>query len=212
MILFRQKEFSNAILEGVVRGAGIGSAIGTTAASLQNASLMSVPKKFREKQGKYPTLGLIGAGTVIGAALGAIIGGIREIDKAISSRTNVDNRLMDKIITQLKKGNFKEGEHFTRDPRAANLLKTKACIAISRSSGELQLLINTISDPKLQSLTEGLVKNLPSMSTVTKKSTDRFNDISITTISKASADAGFVASIAERFIRNGYPVYLVEVG
>lgn len=212
MIKFRQKEFSNAILEGAVKGAGIGSAMGTTAASLQNAGLMSTPKKFRESQMKYPTLGLIGVGTIIGAALGAIIGGIREIDKAISSRSNVDNRLMDKILTQLKKGNFKEGEHFTRDPRTANLLKTKACIAISRSSGELQLLINTVSDPKLQGLTEGVVKNLPSMSTVTKKSTDRFNDISITTISKSSADAGFVASIAERFIRNGYPVYLVEVG
>ena len=50
------------------------------------------------------------------------------------------------------------------------------------------------------------------MSTVTEKVTDRYNELNITTLTSNNGDAIWVASIAEKFIKSGYPVYLIEVG
>ena len=41
---------------------------------------------------------------------------------------------------------------------------------------------------------------------------DKFNEITITTISDSSADVGLIAGLAEKFIRANCPVYLIEVG
>jgi len=41
---------------------------------------------------------------------------------------------------------------------------------------------------------------------------DRFNDITITTVSDKTQDPALVSGILEQFIRRRYPVYIVEVG
>lgn len=149
-------------------------------------------------------------GALIGAALGAFIGAIRDLDKQANKR-NVNKRLMSDIISDLKKSGFKEEIDFTRNSKKANFLKTKVCLVISRDSDSLKLVVNTVSDPKLKRVTDDIVKNLPNMSTVNQKASDRFNEINLTTLS-SQGDSNFVSSIAERFIREKFPVYLVEVG
>ena len=50
------------------------------------------------------------------------------------------------------------------------------------------------------------------MSTVSEKVSDRYNELNITTMTSNNGDAIWVATVAEKFIKAGYPVYLVEVG
>lgn len=215
MIVFKKKDFS--ILSDTVRGASIGASLGTFGS-------VFAPKKVKFKLGKKELgekyndlkshekkLAIVGAGTIIGAALGALVGLVKESDKLIS-RTNVDKRLMKTVIENLKKQHFKEGQDFTRDPKIADQLKTKVCIVITKYSGDLRILINTISDKKLDNLTEQTIKNLQNTSVVNKKASNNYNEITISTISDGSADAGLVTGICEKFIHSGYPVYLVEVG
>ena len=205
MIKFRQKDFS--LFNHIVTGASIGGSIGGT---LGKAGV-KIPLKFRGKNIGLEKKSLFAAGAILGAALGTISGAIVEGSRLISNK-NVDNRLMSKVIDDLKKSGFKEGYDFTRDPKKANELKTKVCLVVSKNSGDLRVLINTISDPKLTSLVEKTIKYIPNTSAITKKVSDKFNDITITTISDSSADVGLVAGLAEKFIRSKYPVYLIEVG
>jgi hypothetical protein len=146
----------------------------------------------------------------IGATLGALVGVIYDIADVFDKK-NVDKRLTKKVVETLKKMSFKENQDFTVNPKTATLMKTKVCLGISRSADTLKLLVNTVNDPKLSKLAQETTKNLPSMSTRAERVTDRFNDINITTAS-GQGDSTFVASIAEKFIRAGYPVQLVEVG
>ena len=174
-------------------------------------------QKIRDKYNKLEDLGLrellisLG-GAAIGATLGAIVGAIMDISGAVDRKTTVNARLMKDVLGNLRKSGYKEGKDFTRDPRTANLMKTAVCLVISKSADTLRLLVNTINDKKLKSLSEGIVKNLPAMSTVTEKASDRFNELNITTMTSNNGDATWVSSVAERFITAGYPVYLVEVG
>lgn len=202
MIKFRQKDFS--FLGHVTGGLALGTAAGGTL-----GKLIKTPLKFRGKDITGQDIAIGGA--IIGAALGAISGTISEVNRLVSKR-NVDNRLMGRIVDDLKKSGFKEGIDFTRDPKKANELKTKVCLVVSRNSGDLRVLINTVADPQLKSLVDSTTRNIPNMSAITKRATDKFNDITITTISDSSADVGLIAGLAERFIRSKYPVYLVEVG
>lgn len=206
MIKFRQKEFG--ILGKTIAGASIGASIGSLANKLTSNSRLI---KFK---GKDYNLGavLVGGGTIVGAALGALCGVISNADEFISRKVTTDNRLMKHVVSDLKKTGFKEGIDFTRDPKTANSLKTAVCFVITKNSGELRVLINTANDSKLRELTEKTVKNIPNLSAVTKKASDRFNEITITTISDSSADVGLIAGLAEKFIRAKYPVYLIEVG
>ena len=119
---------------------------------------------------------------------------------------------MKDILVNLKKMGFQEGRDYTRDPKVSSLLKTKVCLVISKSADELRLLINTVNDYKLKSITEKITSNLPTMSTVTEKVSDRFNEINVTTMTSNNGDAIWIASLAEKFIKEGFPVYLVEVG
>ena len=169
-------------------------------------SILSDTVKFAKR------LGVVAAGTLVGAALGALVGTIKKGDEAISRKLTVDNRLMDRVVEDLKKTGFKEGSDFTRDPKTADSLKSAISVAITRNSGELRLLVNTIADNKLKDITKNIIRNLPNSSAVTEESKSRYNEISITTISDGTADVGLIAGICEKFIRNKYPVYLVEVG
>ena len=207
MIEFRQKDFS--IFSSTLSGAGTGFGLGMMYGKFRNRN----SKTGQSNSGREVDENVLGIyGLIAGAALGALAGVIDEQRTRFNRKTTVDNRLMDTVVENLRKDNFKEGKDFTRDPKIANQLKTKVCICISKVSGDLRILINMVSDPKLQGLAKDLVKNIPNKSAVNERTSDKFNDITITTISDSSMDAGLVTGVAERFIHSGYPIQLVEVG
>ena len=206
MIEFRQKDFS--IWTSTLAGAGTGFSAGTLIGRFRNRN--SKTEEIRSGKVDENLFGVYGL--IVGAALGALAGVIDEQRTRFNRKTTVDARLMDTVVENLKKDNFKEGKDFTRDPKIATQLKTKVCICISRVSGDLRILVNMVSDPKLQGLAKDLVNNIPNKSAVNERTSDKFNDITITTISDSSMDAGLVTGVAERFIHSGYPIQLVEVG
>lgn len=172
--------------------------------------------KFRKKYNKFDTpirnAIVMAGGVIIGAALGALAGMIMDVTDHITNKRSLNNRLLKDVLVILKRMGFNEGRDYTRDPKVSSLLKTKVAIVISRTSDELKLLINTVNDRKLKDITTTISKNLPTMSTLTEKVNDRYNELNITTLTSNNGDATWVASIAEKFIKSGYPVYLVEVG
>lgn len=175
--------------------------------------------KFVKKGGWYNNLNpfyrkalLELGGVAIGAGLGALAGMIMDVSDYMNRKRTVNNRLLKDVVDNLKKTGYREGKDFTRDPKMANLLKTKVCLVISKSSDDLKLLINTVKDNKLKTISGQIIKNLPTMSTLTEKVSDRFNEINITTMTSNSGNATWVTSVAEKFIAEGFPVYLVEVG
>ena len=208
MVKFRQKQFG--IVSSVRNGAAIGATVGTLATKLPIIKNLPI---FKKKDDNWKTeLSIIGGGTIIGAGLGLLVGLTKDISTRVNRATTVDARLMQGVIENLKKDGFKEGIDYTRDPKTANDLKMKVCIVISKSSGNMQLLVNTVADTKLKTVALNMAKNIPNTATVNTKLSDKYNDISISTISDSSANIGLVTGIAEYFIRNKYPVYLVEVG
>ena len=208
MIEFRQKQFG--IVSSVRNGAAIGATVGTLATKLPIIKNLPI---FKKKDDSWKTeLSIIGGGTIIGAGLGLLVGLTKDISTRVNRATTVDARLMQGVIENLKKDGFKEGIDYTRDPKTANDLKMKVCIVISKNSGNMQLLVNTVADTKLKTVALNMAKNIPNTATVNTKLSDKYNDISISTISDSSANIGLVTGIAEYFIRNKYPVYLVEVG
>lgn len=220
MIKFRRKDFS--IVSDTLAGAKAGAFIGTLGSAFTPKSIgidkkVDSSKTIKFKSGynsldKFKQSSLVvGATTIVGAALGALVGVVKAADRAIS-RSNVDNRLMQTIVDNLKKLSFKEGTDFTRDPKTADRLRTKVGIVVTKSSGELRILINVFSDNKLRDLTSEVTRTLPNTSVITKTASNKYNEISVSTISDGSADAGLVTGVCELYIRSGYPVYLVEVG
>ena len=203
-------------MSDVIKGASIGSIAGGTLGNLAGNTLIKPAMvKFGMKrnpdQFEKVLIGA-GAGTVIGAGLGLLAGLIKETSAFVNKKTTVDQRLMQTVIDNLKKSGLREGRDFTRDPKTASEMKTKVCIVITKTSNDLKLLVNTVADTKLKTVAGGMIKNLPNTGTVTKNMSDKFNDITISTISDSSADAGLITGIAEYFIHHGYSVYLVEVG
>jgi len=263
MIQFRQKDFSNYILRDAVKGASIGSFVGSIgyATKMVPAELPKwVPgaSKYNELKNKKTTIlvpkmepdpskpgklrpvkkdgnpvyeaqevkdssgksipsvshdqRLIFAATttLLGAALGAIVGIVKTVnDKYSQSRVN--QRLLKRILPRLKSEGLVEGKDYTMDPKKANEIPTKVCIVLSSASGELQTIINSKDDPKLKKVVDKVVKKSPGRSQVTTQN-NRFNEITITTEKNTAANVNQVVSIIESFVESGYPVYIVEVG
>lgn len=219
-VKFRKKNFS--ILGDTIKGANIGLGIGTMgniftpkklSIKKSNSNRVKGLKKEYNSLGKYEKrLVLPIAGAIIGAGLGALYGLAKEGSDLLSRRSVNSHRLMPDVFDNLKKLSFKEGIDYTRSPKEANQLKTRVCIVITKNNGDLKILINTVSDPKLKDISTETLKNIPNSSVITNTVSNNFNEVIITTISDGSADAGLVTGICERFIRSGYPVYLIEVG
>lgn len=216
----RRKLFS--IKSSALAGAQLGFGITTLASGLPvinkgTDKLLNKVTSKSEKIGKIDfkpiekRVGLVSAGTIVGAMLGALIGSIGELDKKIS-RGSVNQRLMYKVIDYLRKENFRNGIDYTLDPKIADKLGTRVCIALSRNSGDLRLLINTKADPKLKQVTDRIVRNIPNAGVENRTANNKYNELTISTISDSSADAGLVSGIVSQFIHSGFPVYLVEVG
>lgn len=210
MIQFKQKQYN--LWADMAKGAAIGGTVGNMAGFFRKNTTPTGQNDPEKTNKLKKAINLTGMGAVVGAALGAVASGVKEISKTVSIKTTVDKRLMQTLVLVLKKDGLVEGKDFTRDPKIANNLKTKVCLAITRNSGDLRLLINTVSDQKLKTITDEVTKRIPNVSAITKNISDKFNEISVTCISDSTTDAGLLAGIAEKFIHSGYPVYLVEVG
>lgn len=193
--------FSEDDSTSIFKSALNGSWVGSTMAGLGTASGFG---------GATPAskLAFLGGGLLVGAALGALYGSLK-VSTAGNSRANVgNNRLLPRVFENLHKIGFKEGKDFVRSPKEANMLKTKVCIVVTRVNGDLKLLVNSARDSKLQRVVENI--HIPNTSVTTTNKSDRYNDITISSISDGSADAGLVTGLCEYFIRSGFPVYLIE--
>ena len=164
-----------------------------------------------QETGTLQQLGVFGAITLIGAALGAICGAVKEVDKMIS-RGSANNRLMNDILSGLNKKGFKEGKDFTRNPQEADNMKTKVCIVATRDGANFRLLVNYFNDIKLKKIADKVTKGLNGPTQVRNNTaSNRYNEIQISTISNTT-NANTVIELATGFIKEGFPVYLVEVG
>lgn len=202
MIKFRQKAYSDNVVGGALNGVKYGAGVGTVLAGILKAT--------KNDQKISPIL-VVGGSMLAGAALGAIAGKIKD-NKLQEARTTAGVRLFDSVLENLRKIGFKEGQDFTQDPRMANVMKTKVCIVVSRNSSGLKLLINTVDDPELKDVTKRIHGSLGRNTVSSEKINNRYNELTITTMSSNGGDATFVTRIIETFIRGGYPVYIVEVG
>lgn len=202
MIKFRQKAYSDNVVGGALNGVKYGAGVGTVLAGILKAT--------KNDQKISPIL-VVGGSMLAGAALGAIAGKIKD-NKLHEARTTAGVRLFDSVLENLRKIGFKEGQDFTQDPRMANVMKTKVCIVVSRNSSGLKLLINTVDDPELKDVTKRIHGSLGRNTVSSEKINNRYNELTITTMSSNGGDATFVTRIIETFIKSGYPVYIVEVG
>lgn len=200
--LFSQKKkkiFS--FREDIFNGAALGATTGTAIAS----GYMLKPEIKKETKVVVP---------LVGAALGALVGGswaaLKWLDQR-TSRFNSGHSLIKEVRRMLSKAGYREGTDWTGDPKKATLLKTKVCFVISRSADELGLLINTVSDPKLGQVTKTVLSKLPAGSRKTEKVSDRFNEVTITSF-PGSDDAVYIFGVIEKFLKAGFPVHIMEVG
>lgn len=202
MITFRQKAYSDNVVSGALDGAKYGAGVGTV--------LAGILKTTKSDKKVSPFL-VVGGSALVGAALGALAGKMKDNDIK-KSRVNVGVRLFESVISNLEKIGFREGYDFTQDPKMANILKTKVCIVVSRSSSGLKLLVNMAEDQKLKEIADKIKNSLGRTVMSTERVNNKFNELSITTLSSNGNDSTFVTRIIESFIRGGYPVYIVEVG
>ena len=223
MIKFKQKDFSNYIVSDAVKGATIGAAVGSVIGG--GAAPEKLPVKFLPGAKKYNNLrhgkkdtegkikqqlAIMGTSVILGAALGALLGTVKEIDKHVS-QGNADNRLMGSVIKELEKKGYKEGQDFTRDPKQATTFKV--CIVLTRDGANLRLLVNVVKDPKLKQTTDKVIRSLTGKPQVRNNTaSNKYNEISISTISNTPSNIKTVTELASGFIKAGYPTYIVEVG
>jgi gas vesicle protein len=242
MITFKKKEFSSQIVDDALTGAMIGASVGgvltkkaapkfipgcdwynskVKPASVKNETVFdkngkpcgSKPVPVGEQTSELQQAVFFGATTLIGAALGALCGAVKELNKCISGST-ANDRLMRDVVKELEKKSYQEGKDFTRDPKQANIMKTKVCIVLSKNGGEFKALINTVNDKNLKKITDNVLRKLRTNLPETKNNSasNRYNEISISTIPNAKNNVKTVVTIASEFIQAGYATYLVEVG
>lgn len=224
MIKFKQKDFSNYIVSDAVKGATIGAAVGSVIGGgaapekLPVVKFLPGAKEYNNlRHGKKDTegkikqqLAIMGTSVILGAALGALLGTVKEIDKHVS-QGNADDRLMGSVIKELEKKGYKEGKEFTRDPKQASTFKV--CIVLTRDGANLRLLVNVIKDPKLKQTMDKVIRSLTGKPQVRNNTaSNKYNEISISTISNTPSNIKTVTELASGFIKAGYPTYIVEVG
>ena len=229
MIKFKEKIFG--LLGDMGKGAAIGSAVGggmtkfylggkkkhiITFGEKKDRTSTPAISENKPKQRRVELTTQVGAitGAIIGAALGAIASGIKAASDYINRKKTVDARLMVDVVKSLEKRGHKEGMSFTRDPRKADLLKTKVSIVVYKYSDELRIVVNSVDDNKLNRISEALTDKLAKSrkAVFSEEISGKYKDLKITAISDPSTDAEVISWVASTFIENGYPVYLVEVG
>lgn len=221
-------KIGNAVLGGKDKSVGylteaMSSASNTIESILSKSGsigeyLKGVNKSFWDrlsKIGKWILTNPAKAG-LIGAAVGASLAvGYylikKSYNKADQMLVGFRGKMLDLVTDTLRSMGYERDKDFTTDPAQADYLKTKVCIVVSSSKDELSLTINSISDPKLDSISKQIIKNLPSGTKFYKKESDKSNELSLALIPTSNGDYAYIATIAERFIKRKYPVFLLEI-
>ena len=194
--------FVDDVWGGTMKGLGVGgliNGIALGAAAIEKKG-WTVNQAFKA----------VGYSVLVGAALGLVLGVTKKIAEA-SSRNKTNQRVINTVTKLLKNKGFEENKDFTTDPKTADLEKTKVTVLVNRGNGDLKLALNVISDEKLEKVCNKIVSELPDKSKTMTKESNRYNEIMITTLSSGN-DAIVISGIIEKFIRAGYPVYMIEVG
>lgn len=194
--------FVDDIWSGTMKGLGVGGLINGIAlgAAAIDKKGWTVKQAFKA----------VGYSVLIGASLGLVLGVTKKIAE-VSSRNKTNQRVINTVTKLLKNKGFEENKDFTTDPKTADLEKTKVTVLVNRGNGDLKLALNVISDEKLEKVCNRVVSELPDKSKTMTKESNRYNEIMITTLSSGN-DAIVISGIIEKFIRAGYPVYMIEVG
>jgi hypothetical protein len=188
------------------------SKIGTIGEYLKGANRL-----FFEKLGKIgkwildnPTKASI-IGALVGASLAVGYYLIKRSYNGVSNKlSNFRGKMIDLVVNDLKKLGYRRDTDFTTDPAQADYLKTKVCIVVSSTKDDLSLVINSINDPKLDSVSKSIIKTLPSSAKYNRKESDKNNELSLTLMS-SNGDHAYISSITEMFIKRKYPVFLIEI-
>lgn len=194
--------FVDDVWSGTMKGLGVGGLINGIAlgAAAIDKKGWTVNQAFKA----------VGYSVLVGAALGLVLGVTKKIAET-SSRNKTNQRVINTVTKLLKNKGFEENKDFTTDPKTADLEKTKVTVLVNRGNGDLKLALNVISDEKLEKVCNKIVSELPDKSKTMTKESNRYNEIMITTLSSGN-DAIVISGIIEKFIRAGYPVYMIEVG
>ena len=194
--------FTEDIWGGTMKGLGVGGLINGIAlgAAAIDKKGWTVKQAFKA----------VGYSVLIGASLGLVLGVTKKIAE-IASRNKTNQRVINTVTKLLKNKGFEENKDFTTDPKTADQEKTKVTVLVNRGNGDLKLALNVISDEKLEKVCNRIVSELPDKSKTMTKESNRYNEIMITTLSSGN-DAIVISGIIEKFIRAGYPVYMIEVG
>lgn len=199
---------------GAIAG-GLVGAIGSTASNLftnEKSRHFQLGKGSKDAMMKQ-TLAVAGCGVIIGAALGALYGVAQNMGLA-KSREMANSRVLKDAVDILKRDGLKEYKDFTRDPKTANLMKTKVCILVQNGdAAEFKSLVNTVDDKNLKTVADRIMREVGYGAQIkTSQASNRYNDITLTTVANKESNSKLIAKITEEFIRAGYPVYLVEIG
>ena len=194
--------FVDDIWSGTMKGLGVGGLINGVA-----LGAAAIEKKGWTVKQAFKA---VGYSVLIGASLGLVLGVTKKIAE-VSSRNKTNQRVINTVTKLLKNKGFEENKDFTTDPKTADLEKTKVTVLVIRGNGDLKLALNVISDEKLEKVCNKVVSELPDKSKTMTKESNRYNEIMITTLSSGN-DAIVISGIIEKFIRAGYPVYMIEVG
>lgn len=218
MIKFREKDFSNYIVDDTLKGAALGATAGTLYSGISNKFPKFIPGSDKlnktNKDGKPESNGLImtGIGTLVGAALGALVGTVREIDKRVSRANTGSSRLMNSVLDKLRERGYKENLDFTRDSSKSMEKKMKISVVFNNANSDFRILVNTINDPTLKSITNKLLQPIKHNGQVqTNYAVNKYNEINITTMKDNATNSMIVTNMVEGFIKEGYPVYIAEV-
>lgn len=151
---------------------------------------------------------------LIGAALGGLAGSLWGVVKTLDtkiSQSSTGHKLIEEVIKNLKRAGYHEGQQWTCDPKKATLMKSKVCVVLSQSADNTGILVNMANDQKLKEISLEITNSLPTGFRETEKISDRFNEIQISSFPDKT-DATYIFTILEKFIKRGFPVYLIEVG
>jgi hypothetical protein len=206
----KTKKFRIGFYSEIVDDLFSGAAKGTAAGVFVNGIALAAAKASGGGWGVKRALSTLGYSVILGSALGLVIGITKKLAET-SSRNQSNQRVINTVCRLLKNKGFEENKDFTRDPKIADQERTKITVVVNRGNGDLKLALNVISDEKLEKVCNRIISELPDKSKTMTKESNRYNEIMITTLSSGN-DAIVISGIIEKFIRAGYPVYMIEVG
>lgn len=231
MIKFREKDYS--VVGDAIKWGGITAAAGGTLtkgsrelSKLSRSKLINgsstlgrlIDKTANSKVTKFmagnPGLTTAAAflvGSSLALAAHLLKGTNTAINKKSLSLFNNQNYNVKRIALLLSNMGYKSNIDFTLDPAEADYLKTKVCFVIKRSQDNINLIINMTDDPKLEKISRSIIKNLPTSTKISKKEYEEGNELLLTVLSSNSGSSEYVASVVEKFIQKGFPVFLSEI-